>query len=89
MSDLQKGLNDIIAATRKELSTRGLEKASISYHFQASGPEDAKIAIAAPGKTAENKFPRKDLEDSHQGVPVSVQIQIKNLVSEFEGSGDG
>jgi hypothetical protein len=89
MSDFQKGLNNIIATARRELAARGLEQASVSYQFQGSGPADAKIAIVAPGKTAETKFPRKDVEDSHQGVPVSVQIHIKSLVSEFEGSGDG
>ena len=89
MSDFQKGLNNIIAATRKALSARGLEKASVSYQFQGSVPDDAQIAIVAPGKTAETTFPRKDVDDSHHGVPVSVQIQINSLVSEFEGSGNG
>jgi hypothetical protein len=89
MSDFQKGLNNIIAATRKALSARRLEKASINYHFQGSAPDDAQIAIVAPGKTAETKFARKDVEDSHQSVPVSVQIQIKSLVNEFEGSANG
>jgi hypothetical protein len=89
MSDPQKGLNNIIAATRKALSARGLEKASVSYHFQGPVPGDAEIAIVAPGKTAETTFPRKDVEGSHHSAPVSVQIQINSLVSEFEGSGNG
>jgi hypothetical protein len=89
MSDFQKGLNNIIAATRRELAARGLKNSSVSYHFQDTGRGDATIGIGAPGKTAETKIPRKDVDDSHQGVPVSVQIQIKSLVSEFEGSGNG
>jgi hypothetical protein len=91
MSDFQKGLNNIIAAIRKALSARGrgLENASISYDFKGSGPDDAKIAIVAPGKTAEAQFPRKYVEDSYQSVPVSVQIRINSLVSAFEVSGNG
>jgi hypothetical protein len=84
MSDFQKGLNNIIAATRKALYARGLEKASISYHFQGSVPDDAQIAIVAPGKTVETRFPRREVDDCHQGVTVSAQVEIQRLVDEFE-----
>lgn len=86
MNDFQKGLRIIIAATRKALGGRNLEKVSVSYHFQDSSPDGAKIAIVAPGRSAETTFSRRDIEDSHQGARVSVQIHINSLVSEFEGS---
>ncbi len=84
MSNFQKGLDNILAETRRELSARHIEGASVSYQVRGSALDGAKITVVARGKTASATFARIEIDDCHYGVTVGVQVEIKRFVGEFE-----
>jgi len=84
MNNFQKGLDNIVAETRRELSANRVEAASVSSRVVGSALDGAQLIVVARGKCATATFKRQDIDDCHHGVTVGVQVEIKRLVSEFE-----
>jgi hypothetical protein len=84
MSDFQKGLDNIVAEIRRELSARYLGVARVSPQLLGSALDGAQITVVALGKTTSATFDRKEIDECHYGVTVDVQVKIKHFVGKFE-----
>ena len=80
MSDFQKGLDNIVAEIRRELSARHLDGAKVSPQVLGSTLDGVQIAVVARGKTASARFSRKEIDDCHYGVTVGLQVKIEQFV---------
>lgn len=85
MSDIQTGVNHIIAAANNELAARKI-KGDISAETRGSTPDGVKITIVAGilgGKKVETFFNRRQIDNCLQGATVTVQIELKRIIGDL------
>lgn len=82
MSNLPKGLYNVLDEIRRQLSASDMETDSVNYQSSLDG---AQITVGARGKTAHAAFDRMEIDDCYHGVTVSAQIKIMRLVAVLAG----
>ena len=84
MNSFQAGLTNIRNRLELALQKYGGSFDFVSFNTEILSGRDVHVSIYSTDKNAHLTLKRSEIDDSHEGVPVRVQLKINALVDAFE-----